>query len=32
MVVLMRLGAYAEFDLSDLLQFHRDHGQPVTRV
>jgi hypothetical protein len=31
-IVLIRLGAYVEFEFTDLLQFHRDKGQPVTRV
>jgi len=32
MVVLMRPGAYVEFDLNHLLQFHRDHGRFVTQA
>jgi hypothetical protein len=31
-ILLIRLGAYVEFDFADLLQFHRDRAQPVTRV
>jgi len=31
-ILLIRLGAYVEFDFSDLLQFHRDNMQPVTRL
>lgn len=31
-VLLIRLGAYAEFDFADLLRFHSDAGAPVTRV
>ena len=31
-VVLMRLGAFVEFDLGYLLQFHREQGQPITPV
>jgi hypothetical protein len=32
LVVVMRLGAYVEFDLGRLLQFHRAQGQPITPV
>jgi NDP-sugar pyrophosphorylase family protein len=31
-VLLVRLGAYIEFDLADLIHFHRDQGQPITRI
>ena len=31
-VMLVSLGAYMEFDAADMLQFHRDHGRPVTRA
>ena len=31
-VILIRLGSYAEFDLADLIRFHRDRGQEVTPV
>jgi len=31
-VLLIRLGAYLEFDFHDFLQFHRDQGQAVTRA
>ena len=31
-VVVVRLGAYVEFDPADLLQFHRDQGKAVTRA
>ena len=31
-LLLIRLGAYVEFDLDDLLQFHIESGGPVTRV
>jgi hypothetical protein len=31
-VVVVRLGAYLEFDPADLLQFHRDQGKAVTRA
>lgn len=31
-VVVVRLGAYLEFDPADLLQFHRDQGKSVTRA
>jgi len=31
-VVFLRLGAYIEFDLNDVVQFHRAKGQPVTRI
>lgn len=32
MILLLRLGAYVDLDFIDLLQFHRDKGQPVTRA
>jgi len=31
-LVLIRLGAYVEYDLDDLLQFHRAKSKSVTRV
>jgi len=31
-LVVVRLGAYVEFDPADLLQFHRDQGKAVTRA
>lgn len=31
-ILLIRLGAYLEFDFSQFLQFHRDNGQDVTRA
>jgi hypothetical protein len=31
-MLLIRLGAYTEFEFGDLLQFHRDKAQPMTRV
>src|SRR5581483_7951217 len=31
-VLLIRLGAYVEFDPAEMLQFHRDQGEPVTRA
>ncbi|MGH9503231.1 MAG: hypothetical protein ACRD20_10315 [Terriglobales bacterium] len=31
-VLVIRLGAYAEVDFADLLQFHADTGSAVTRV
>ena len=31
-VLVVRLGAYVEFDPADLLQFHRDQGRAVTRA
>jgi hypothetical protein len=31
-VLLIRLGAYMEFDAADMLQFHAVHGKPVTRA
>lgn len=31
-VLLVRLGAYIEFDPGDLLQFHREQGQGLTRA
>jgi hypothetical protein len=31
-VLLIRLGAYIEFDAADMLQFHAVHGKPVTRA
>jgi len=31
-VLVVRLGAYVEFDPADLLQFHRDQGKAVTRA
>lgn len=31
-ILLIRLGAYVEFDFADFLQFHRDKGQAVTRA
>jgi len=31
-MLLIRLGAYVEFEFGDLLQFHREKAQPVTRV
>ncbi len=31
-VLVVRLGAYVEFDPADLLQFHRDQGNAVTRA
>jgi hypothetical protein len=31
-VLVLRLGAYAEVDFADLLQFHSDTGAAVTRV
>lgn len=32
MILLIRSGAYVDLDFVDLLQFHRDKGQPVTRA
>jgi NDP-sugar pyrophosphorylase family protein len=32
LIVLMRLGAYVEFDLGQLLQFHHEQGQQITPV
>ena len=32
MVVVVRLGAYIEFDFVDLAQFHREKARPVTRI
>lgn len=31
-VLLIALGAYVEFDLADLMRFHRDRGRAVTRL
>ncbi len=31
-ILLMRLGAYVEFELTHLMQFHRDKGQTITPV
>ena len=31
-ILLIRVGAYVEFDFADFLQFHRDKGQAVTRA
>lgn len=31
-VLLLRLGPYAEFDVSDLLRFHRERGQNATLI
>lgn len=31
-ILLIRLGAYVEFDFADLVQFHRDKAQPMTQV
>jgi len=31
-VLLVRLGAYVELDVADLLQFHRDQGKRLTRA
>jgi NDP-sugar pyrophosphorylase family protein len=31
-VLVARVGAYLDFDLKDALQFHREHGQSVTRA
>ncbi len=31
-VLIVRVNAYIDFDLKDLLQFHREHGQDVTRA
>ncbi len=31
-VLIVRLGAYVEFDSADMFQFHRGQGKPVTRA
>lgn len=31
-ILLLRLGPYAEFDVSDLLRFHRERGQNATLI
>jgi len=31
-ILLVRVGAYIEFDIADALQFHREHGSAVTRA
>jgi hypothetical protein len=31
-ILLARLGAYIEFDLADLIHFHQDKSEPVTRI
>ncbi len=31
-VLVARVGSYLDFDLKDALQFHREHGQSVTRA
>jgi hypothetical protein len=31
-VVVLRLGAYVEFDPADMIQFHREQSRPVTRA
>ena len=31
-VLLLRLGPYAEFDISDVLRFHRERGQNATLI
>jgi len=30
--IVVRLGAYADIDLKEFFQFHREHGQTVTRA
>lgn len=31
-VLILRLGAYVEFDPADIIQFHREQGKPLTRA
>jgi NDP-sugar pyrophosphorylase family protein len=31
-ILVVRAGAYVDLDLKDFFQFHREHGQAVTRV